>query len=227
MRRRLHRSSPSTIDPFKEVFSLNLVRGFRNLLRTEAVGEINFNFGSVQVHSRSFREISELFTERQGGEGLKVMVHPSLLIKENAGGLYMSEHDTIYVERFDLLDDSRGRGAAVHECVHAICDYRSRSTAVRSEEGAAYIAEAWYRQADPADEPIIFNQPQAEVMLDVATSVRTRSLKSKSGAPVSLRGSEINAVRMAVAQLKAADGSYMYHNGYNKDHDGIAGHKQA
>ena len=99
MRRRLHRSSPSTIDPFRGIFSSNLVRGFRDLLRTEAVREINFNFGSVQVHSRSFREISELFTDRLGGKGLHVVVHPSFLIKENAGGIYMSGHDTIYVEQ--------------------------------------------------------------------------------------------------------------------------------
>ena len=72
MRRRLHRSSPSTIDPFIGVFSPKLVQGFRNLLRTPEVAEISFNFGSVQIHARSFREISELFTDRLGGKGLHV-----------------------------------------------------------------------------------------------------------------------------------------------------------
>ena len=71
------------------------------------------------------------------------------------------------------------------------------------------------------------NQPQAEVIFDVAAEVRGRALKSKSGEPVSLKGSEINAVRMSVAQMRAADGTFAYQNGYYKDHNGIAGHKQA
>jgi hypothetical protein len=225
MQRRLHRTHPSTIDPFTGVFSPSLVKGFRALLRRPETSEINFNFGSVQVHARSFREVSELFTDRLGGSGLHVVVHPSFLIEENAGAMYLSHNDTIYVSRFDLLDDAAGRGTAIHECVHAICDYRSRNTAIRSEEGAAYVAEAWFRQAADDDDIVIFNTPTAEVIWDVATAARARH--QKSGAPVSLRGSEINAVRMAVAQMKHADGSFAYLNDYYKDHDGIAGHRQA
>ena len=225
MRRRQHRSSPKTIDPFVGVFSLKLVRGFRALLRTPEVAEINFNFGSVQVHAQSFREISELFTDRLGGRGLHVVIHPSFLIEENAGAIYMSGNDTIYVKSGDILDTPAGRGTAVHECVHAICDYRSRSTAIRSEEGAAMLAEAWYRQVADDDEPIIFNHDSAEVIYDVAASVRARA--SKSSGPVSLKPSEINAVRMATAQMKHADGTFVYLNDFYRDHNGIAGHKQA
>ena len=225
MRRRQHRTHPSTIDPFTGVFSPKLVKGFRDLLRRPETAEINFNFGSVQVHGHSFREISDLFTDRLGGKGIHVVVHPSLLIEENAGAMYISGNDTIYVKRFDLLDDAPGRGTAIHECIHAICDYRSRSTAIRSEEGAAYVAEAWFRQAAPDDDLVIFNDPLAERIWDVATAVRARWLKS--GATVSLKGSEINAVRMAVAQMKHADGTHVYLNGYYDEHNGIAGHKQA
>ncbi len=227
MRRRLHRSSPTTIDPFRGVFSQKLVQGFRALLRTPEVAEINFNFGSVQVHAHSFREISDLFTDRLGGAGIHVVIHPSFLIEENAGAIYMSGHDTIYVKTGSILDQPAGRGTAIHECVHAICDYRSRSTAIRSEEGAAMLAEAWFRQASDDDDLVIFNHDSAETIWDVAAEVRARALKSKSGAPISLKASEINAVRMAVAQMKHADGTSVYLNDFYNDHDGIAGHKQA
>ena len=227
MRRRRHRSSPRTIDPFRGVFSPKLVRGFRDLLRRPEVSEISFNFGSVQVHAHSFREISALFSDRLDRPGLKVVVHPSFLIEENAGAMYISAVDTIYVKSFDLLDTASGRGTAIHECVHAISDYRARSTAIRSEEGAAMLAEAWFRQAADDDDLVIFNHESAEVIWDVAAAVRARALKSRSGAPVSLRGSEINAVRMAVAQMKNADGTFAYLNDFYKDHDGIAGQRQA
>lgn len=226
MHRRLHRSSPRSIDPFRGVFSAKLVRGFRELLLRPEVAEISFNFGSVQVHAQSFREIAGLFTERVDGAGLKVVVHPSFLVEENAGAMYISASDTIYVKSFAALDTAAGRGTAIHECVHAISDYRARSTAIRSEEGAAMLAEAWFRQAAEDDELVIFNHDSAEVIWDVAAAVRARALKSKSGGPISLKGSEINAVRMAAARMKSADGTFAYLNGFYKDHDGIAGHKQ-
>ena len=164
MQRRRHRSSPKSIDPFRGVFSPRLVRGFRELLRRPEVAEINFNFGSVQVHARSFREISALFSERLDRPGLKVVVHPSLLIEENAGAMYISAYDTIYVKSFNVLETAAGRGTAIHECVHAISDYRARNTAVRSEEGAAMLAEAWFRQVAPDDDLVIFNHDSAEVI---------------------------------------------------------------
>ena len=65
MPRRLHRTSPSTVDPFRGVFSPKLVQGFRELLRTAAVAEINFVSNAPRGYSKRPREIIRYVAHRR------------------------------------------------------------------------------------------------------------------------------------------------------------------
>lgn len=202
------RRFPLTPNPFAGYFSPKLAKGIRALLLTPRVQEINFDFGSVLVHSQHFREISRRFVDRLGDRGIHTIVHPSLLIEDDAGAVYISENDAMYFELSDLLDDEEGRSTAIHELVHAVCDYRRRVTAVRSEEGAAILAEVWYRLSGN-DEILVFDY-WSDGVWEVASRLRERWYATHR--PVPLRGSEINMLRLEAAK-KGYDNGYYSHDG--------------
>ena len=124
-----------TIDPFAPHLSPTLARGIKELLVGPRVQEINFDFGSVLVHAPHFTAISRLIVGGLYEKGIHVVVHPVMLMQEDAVAMYVTEYDTMYFENTQVLDDEEGRATALHECVHVVCDYRRRVTAIRSEEG--------------------------------------------------------------------------------------------
>lgn len=195
------------IDPFAGHLSPTLVKGIRELLVGARVQEINFDFGSVLVHAFHFKEIARLFVNRLQDKGIHVVVHPVFLFEEKAEAIYMSEFDSLYFESTNVLDDDEGRAVAVHECVHAVCDYRRRATAIRSEEGAAMLAEAWYRLT--SDDVVVFDG-FGDAVWEIADRLRNRW--RATGVPVPLRNSEINAMRLEAARAGHENGHY-YNNG--------------
>ena len=196
-----------TIDPFAPHLSPTLARGIRELLVGPRVQEINFDFGSVLVHAPHFTAISRLIVGGLHEKGIHVVIHPVMLLQEDAVAMYFPEYDAMYFENTQVLDDEAGRATALHECVHAVCDYRRRVTAIRSEEGAAIVAEAWYLLS--SDEEVIFEY-YSDSIWEIADRLRNRWLKTR--VPVDLRGSEINAARAEAARLGIVNGTYA-HNG--------------
>lgn len=195
------------IDPFAGHLSPKLAKGIRELLVGPRVQEINFDFSSVLVHAVHFKEVARMFVSGLHDKGIHVVVHPVFLFGEKAQAIYMSAYDSFYFESSEVLEDDEGRAVAVHECVHAVCDYRRRNTAIRSEEGAAMLAEAWYRLT--SDDVVVFDG-LGDVIWEVADRLRKRWLATRL--PVPLRNSEINAVRAAAARDGYENGHY-YNNG--------------
>ena len=199
-----------TIDPFAPHLSPTLARGIKELLVGPRVQEINFDFGSVLVHAPHFTAVSRLIVGGLYEKGIHVVIHPVMLLQEDAVAMYSTDYDAMYFENTEVLDDEAGRATALHECVHAVCDYRRRVTAIRSEEGAAIVAEAWYLLS--SDEEVIFEY-YSDSIWEIADRLRNRWLKTR--VPVDLRGSEINAARAEAARLGIVNGTYA--------HNGIAG----
>lgn len=85
-------------------------------------------------------------------------------------------------------------------------DLRAVSASIRSEEGAAFIAEAWYWLAQWLSiAPVAPGFPQA--IAHIAAELRARSLRS-GGAVVELTQQQINDARLAMARFGVANGHY-------------------
>lgn len=204
---------PRTFDPFLPRFSQKLAHAMKALLTDPRVAEINFDFGSVLVHHQHFRGIAQLIAQQADGPGLKIRVDPALLIRNVSDAMYFRDTDTIAFMSAGALEDEDGRALAIHEATHAVCDWRGRSTANRSEEGACFLAAALYLLSNPSG--IVVNGYVPEVVFDVAVGVRARRF---GAAPVAVRGSEIAAIRREMARMD-------YANTHITNHDGIGGRR--
>jgi hypothetical protein len=198
-----------TVDPFAPFLSPKVTKGIKELLLTGRVQEINFDFGSVLVHAHHFRDIAKLFVTDLHEKGIHVVINPDLIISESTpkhrrNAFYFSEFDSMYFESSNVLDDEEGRALAVHECVHALCDYRRRVTAIRSEEGAAMVAQAWYLLS--ADDEVVVFDDHLGPAWEIADRLRNRWLTTRK--PVPLKASEINAARLQAARLGYENGHY-------------------
>jgi len=204
---------PTIVDPFAPFLSPTLTRNIKNLLISDRVQEINFDFGSVLVHAYHFREIAKMFATQLHEKGIHVVINPEYIRQESTpdhprDAVYSSDYDAIYFKAPDALDGEEGRALAVHECVHVVCDYRRRVTAIRSEEGAAMVAQVWYQLS--SDDVVLFDEFYGPIW-EIADRLRNRWLAT--GKPVPLRGSEINAVRAHAARMGYENAHY--------SHDGI------
>lgn len=203
---------PRTIDPFAPFLSPMLTQRIKQLLVGDRVQEINFDFGSVLVHAYHFREIAKLFVTDLHTKGIHVVVNPTLILTESdpdhpRDAFYYSEYDSLYFKSTDVLNDEDGQALAVHECVHAVCDYRRRSTAIRSEEAAAMLAQVWFLLS--SDDVVVFDDFYGPLW-EIAGRLRNRWMKTRL--PVPLTASEINAARLHAAKQGYENGHYS-HNG--------------
>lgn len=190
-----------TVDPFALP---DLAKGIADLILKPEVASIHFSFGSVLIMPEGFRAVSDAL--RSGRVTVKIA--PEYLKKEDSDAEYDSDLNQLIFPTRTLLWSAAGRSTAVHESTHVIADWRRRSTAMRSEEGAAYVAEAWYNLnvggGDMSGIP--------EEVVSIAAAVRARA--SGSG-PVAMLGSEINAVRREMAQKKDVEnGHFTGNNGF-------------
>lgn len=190
-----------TADPFAMP---DLAHGIANLILKPEVTAIHFSFGSVLIMPEGFRAVAEAL---RGGK-VTVRVDPDYLKSQDSDAEYDAVKNELIFPTHMLLWTAAGRSTAVHEATHVIADWRRRSTAMRSEEGAAYVAEAWYNLnvggGDMSGIP--------DEVVGIAEAVRGRA---SSGAPVAMTGSEINAVRGEMARVKDVEnGHFTSNNGF-------------
>jgi len=176
---------------------MGLDQDIQNLLRTSFVQEINFSVSerTVIVSGQGFRALSDHLSDNYIPHKLWVRPNAGLVGHRNEA-LYNSGQDTLRVRSDTVLLTQFGRGVVVHECTHAQIDLRGRNTPVRSNEGAAYIAEAWYHLACVAD--IAATAPDIPaVIITIARDLRARS-KQAGGAVVELTPQQVNDARGAM-----------------------------
>lgn len=177
----------------------------QRLLRTNEVKEIDFSMRGIRVSGYGFWELSNCFSDQTMRHRIRVTVRPQL-VGPHAEAAYDPVEDKINLRSNAVLQTAVGRGTIVHECTHAQIDLRGIGTPLRSEEGAAYIAEAWYHLAcgrRPADIPGF----PADIGA-IATDLRARSLLAR-GASVALTADQINAARRAMVGLGYRTGHYV------------------
>lgn len=210
-----HHRFPS--DPFSPFASLPAAKMVRDLLISDAVQAIRFAFGSIPVWPEGFRSVADHVALSANVPGMKVVIDANYFIgRLRAEKPILAEYelstDEMKLPSHALLEGDIGRGIVVHECVHALCDLRARSTAIRSEEGAASVAQAWYYlERGATDIPRFALNP---VFLEIAGAARERA--AHTAGIVALKGSEINSARAQMAR----EG---FENDFYRVNDGIAG----
>jgi hypothetical protein len=184
------------------------------LLRSNEVKQIAFTMRGIRVTGWGFQELSNRFSDRSIPRRIRVTVRPEL-VSPTAEAEYVPDTDKILLRSANVLDTVTGRASVVHECTHAQLDMRGVSTPLRSEEAAAFIAEAWYLLACRVSTAIIDNHVSAEIR-QIAQSLRERSNRV-IGAPVEMTSDEINTARRVMGRFGYGSGHYTS--------DGIRGYR--
>jgi hypothetical protein len=184
----------------------------QQLLRSSEVQSINFTMAGIIVSGLGYRELSNCFSRTPMRHRIRVTVRP-ILVSHDADAEYDDVQDKIYLRSATVLQTPHGRGCVVHELTHAQIDLRATATPIRSEEGAAFIAEAWYYLACGRSVADI----SAEVSSEIAQIAAAARARAPTGGAVALTADEINTARRAMVARGYGDGHYIA--------DGIRGHR--
>lgn len=171
-------------------FRPTLQHRFANLLIGDAVQKISFKFGHVHVLPAHFRKVADAL--RDGS--LKVAFDPVRLAAESSVAEYDTGSNVFTFVGDGVLDTAKGRAVAIHEASHAVADLRTGTTAIRHEEGAAHICEAWYLLNVGGD---LTGDLSSEVV-SAATAMRLRAAQAR---PVRASSHEVNSVRRNMARI--------------------------
>lgn len=191
----------------------------QSLLRSNEVKAIDFTFASLRITGHGFWELSHRFSDTFMSHRIRVTVRPAIVGR--ALSLYNPgsgpDGDKLNLRSRDTLNTAFGRASVVHECTHALMDMRGLQARIRSEEGAAFIAQAWYllNANEDLHNPLDFNLTGEIIM--IAHDLRTRSIRARGGT-VALTGAQVTAARRSMAE------TYGYGSGVYSG-DGIRGRR--
>jgi hypothetical protein len=192
------------------IMSLDLE--IRALLQTSQVQEINFTMRGIRVTGLGFAVLSTHFSDQTIPQRIRVTVRPEL-VGPLDDALYDSREDKINLRSDTVLATAVGRSHVVHECTHAQIDLRGRGTAIRSEEGAAFIAEAWYLLACGMRDAKVDGLTSPEIRT-IASSLRSQAQTTGGVAEVS--ADQINIARRVMVGFGYRSGHYL--------ENGLGGH---
>lgn len=175
------------------------------LLRSPAVQSINFKLGHVVVTPHIFSTVADALQACR----LKIYLEPEYLKSKGASAAY-----SLYVNAFRfkserVLDTAVGRGYAVHEAVHAGLDADAKQTAALHDEGAAFIAEFWYRIKTTG---VGSSKKDESDLTKIASELLAKS-DARKGQRAVASASQINAARAAARSMGYPAMHYRY-NGY-------------
>ncbi|MEM9501197.1 MAG: hypothetical protein AAF941_05070 [Pseudomonadota bacterium] len=188
----------------------------QQLLRSADVSQINFQMAGLTVNGQGYRQVSDCLSDRPMRHRLRVTVNPAI-VGHQALASYDPEDDKLNVRSSDILGTPQGRAQVVHECTHAQCDLRRRSSAILDEEGAAFVAEGWYLLAIGED----ISDPVFNLSTNVQQIVRDvyrRAQQASAGQQVRIIGQQRNNLRGFMRR------GYGYGSGHYRS-DGIRGQR--
>lgn len=186
----------------------------RALLRTNEVKQISFTLRGITVSGHGFHELSKCFSDTTLYRRVRVTIRPEL-VGPHALASYDPHANKLRLRSGTVLNTAAGRAAVIHECTHAQLDLRGLDTSTRSEEGAAFVAEAWYLLACGLQPDVVYPGFPTEIA-SIAIELRQRAAHARGGS-VALDADQINQARRVMAV------SYGYGSG-SYDSDGIRGY---
>lgn len=103
------------------------------VLSESVIRRINFRYRTIPVYSAGFESVAQ---------GIRRGHIQVVRLLGSLGGVYLHDIDRIAIRQ---SSDKSMRAAAVHEATHALQDYHRTPLLSLDCEGAAYVAEAFYR----------------------------------------------------------------------------------
>lgn len=185
---------------FIPVFVPPLSHVIAGLLLSDKVQNISFYFGHVHVLPQYFREVAGALVDGR----ITVSVDPTA-IPAGFDAKYHGRLNRMFVKENGILATPAGRATVVHEASHAVADSRGKDTAIRQEEAAGFVCEAWYLDSCGIDS--LGDHNVSEAFFSIATALKSRA---KPGSPAAATASEINDGRAEAA-------SYGYKNDYYRN----------
>ena len=177
----------------------------QSLLRSIEVQQINFTMAGIRISGHGFFELSNCFSDQSIRHRIRVTVRPQM-VGTDAQASYTPDDDKIHLRSLSVLHTVSGRAELIHECTHAQLDLRAVSASILSEEGAAFIAEAWYYLAcDQSSAMVLAGVPNE--IVTIADNIRTQS-QVRGGAAISLTPEQINIARRAMRLQGYSTGHY-------------------
>lgn len=180
-----------------------------DFLVSDPVQKISFDFGGFRVTPGDFCELAGkvLLPHRP----VRVSVDPERLAAVNAVAGYDNLNNTFVFRAATIFHETKGRGDAMHEIVHAIADMRAHNTGRLEEESASFLAEYLYYIVAGVDLDELGWEPDEKIM-KVARAVADRL--GETDGPVQLTLRERVRVRRRVRR-------FGYRIGIERNQDGI------
>lgn len=183
----------------------------RALLLSPQLKEISFSMRGIRVTGPGFAELANCFSDHPIRHRIRVTTRP-VLVGPRSIAVYMPDTNKILLRSDTVLHTVIGRSHVVHELTHAQLDLRGRSTPLRSDESAAFIAEAWYLLASGVSND--------EIDQSVTSGIRTIAADLRNQAQISRGVVEVSADQINTARWIM--GTFRYENGHYH-YDGIRG----
>lgn len=199
------------------------VSSIHRLLRSPEVHGINFSYPEPFSNGRTinrtvtgqkFNELSRLFSDTTIPHRIRVTTNPAI-VRIDSEATYDQYEDKINVRSDTILQTPEGRACFVHECVHALQDWRYFDMRIQLAESMAYIAEAWYLLNSPAGS---LNGICRDLRA-VSRELRESYGRQIHGSPVEMTSEQYHRAREAVVNC------HHYHTGFY-DYNGIRGNRR-
>lgn len=179
-----------------------------DLLLTDAVQKVSFTVGHVIVLPAKFRAVSEALRDGR----ITVLVDPARLANEGSVAMYLNNrfwgHENAFMFASDaILDTPTGRATAVHEALHAAMDIAAQGTAIRNEEGAAFVMECLYAK----NTGMTALGGVTQTIMDVASDLWSRMEGGER--PARATATQINALRREMATSFGYENAHYSHDG--------------
>ena len=142
---------------------------FQNLLLSDHVQSIAFTFLDIVVNPSGYRAVARALTNYKlnARERVKLEGNSNALYHNHSFMAYVSAENLIVYSSKTVLATVEGKGLAVHEATHALCDRKGNPVSALTAEGAAYVAQLWYlMNANPSI--VVPNNP----VMDAVNAVR-------------------------------------------------------
>ena len=141
-------------------------------LLTPAVQSIDFRFGHIAVMPAGFREVAQALIERR----ITIEVNQAELEAHKGNvkggtplGMYDVRCNRIVVPKHNMFENHEDKVTLVHEATHAVQDRMKQLISAVQDEGAAQVAEVWYRKE--AGIPLDTKHP---IVLEVGEAMHAR-----------------------------------------------------
>lgn len=183
---------------------MSLDTDIRDFLRSNDVKQIDFSMSGMRVTGHGYWELSNSFSDDPIRHRARAYSDPRFVGRYEA--LYEPMQDKIRLRSPDVLDTLEGRATVLHECTHAQLDLRGFPTSVRSNEAAAFVAEAIYMHICGAGFDVIDHRLTRELR-DIAIDLHRQARSTLQ--TVEMTSEQINISRRVVVSFGYGTGHYL------------------